>query len=100
MLLTGFGQPSEPELITDRPDQTESSVVVPPGYVQIETGWSLSRDDEGGIRSETHQFPGTLFRIGAFNRMELPQPTTGVRFGQRFARRRDPKELEGSTRNW
>ena len=69
--LTCLGQASEPELITDRPDQTESSVVVPPGYVQIETGWSLSRDEEGGIRSETHQFPGTLFRIGALTRMEL-----------------------------
>ena len=48
MLLTGFGQPSEPELVTDRPDQMESSVVVPPRYVQIETGWSLSQDKEEG----------------------------------------------------
>ena len=28
-----------PELITDRPDKTESAVTVPPGYVQLETGW-------------------------------------------------------------
>ncbi len=61
----------KPELVTDRPDQTESSVVVPPGYVQIETGWSLSRNQEGGIRTNTHAFPGTLFRIGALDRMEL-----------------------------
>ena len=61
----------KPELVTDRPDQTESSVVVPPGYVQVETGWSLSRDQEGGIRTSTHAFPGTLFRIGALDRMEL-----------------------------
>ena len=61
----------KPELVTDRPDQTESSAVVPPGYVQIETGWSLSRNQEGGIRTDTHTFPGTLFRIGALNRMEL-----------------------------
>ncbi len=61
----------KPELVTDRPDQTESSVVVPPGYVQVETGWSLSRNQEGGIRTHTHAFPGTLFRIGALDRMEL-----------------------------
>ena len=61
----------KPELVTDRPDQTESSSVVPPGYVQIETGWSLTRNQEGGIRTDTHTFPGTLFRIGALNRMEL-----------------------------
>jgi len=53
------------ELVTDRPDQTESSVVVSPGYVQIETGWSLSRHQEGGVHTNTHAFPGTLFRIGA-----------------------------------
>ena len=63
--------PPKPELVTDRPDQTESSAVVPPGYVQVETGWSLSRNQEGGIRTNTHAFPGTLFRIGALDRMEL-----------------------------
>ena len=61
----------QPELVTDRPDQTESSVVVPPGYVQIETGWSSSHNQEGGIRTSTHAFPGTLFRIGALDRLEL-----------------------------
>ncbi len=61
----------KPELVTDRPDQTESSVVVPPGYVQVETGWGLARHQEGGIRTNTHTFPGTLFRIGVLDRVEL-----------------------------
>jgi hypothetical protein len=61
----------KPDLVTDRPDQTESSAVVPPGYFQVETGWILSRHQEGGIRTNTHTFPGTLFRIGALDRMEL-----------------------------
>ena len=61
----------KPELVTDRPDQTESSVLVPPGYVQVETGWSLLRHQEGGIRTNTHAFPGTLLRIGVLDRMEL-----------------------------
>lgn len=72
----------KPELVTDRPDQTESSVVVPPGYVQIETGWSLSRNQEGGIRTNTHTFPGTLFRIGALDRMELRLDYGGVLWEQ------------------
>ncbi|MCH8321343.1 MAG: transporter [Acidobacteria bacterium] len=71
-----------PELVTDRPDQTESSVVVPPGYVQVETGWSLSRNQEGGIRTNTHAFPGTLFRIGALDRMELRLDYGGVLWEQ------------------
>ncbi len=71
-----------PELVTDRPDQTESSSVVPPGYVQVETGWSLSRNEEGGIRATTHQFPGTLFRIGALDRMELRLGYGGVLWEQ------------------
>ncbi len=54
----------KPELVTDQPDQTESSAVVPPEYTQVETGWSLSRNQEGGIRTNTHALPGTLFRIG------------------------------------
>ncbi len=72
----------KPELVTDRPDQTESSVVVPPGYVQVETGWSLSRNQKGGIRTNTHTFPGTLFRIGALDRMELRLGYGGVLWEQ------------------
>ena len=72
----------KPELVTDRPDQTESSVVVPPGYVQVETGWTLSRNQEAGIRTNTHTFPGTLFRIGALDRMELRLDYGGVLWEQ------------------
>ena len=60
-----------PELITDRPDKTESAVTVPPGYVQLETGWTFTREDEGGVRLGTHDVPGTLVRIGIVRWMEL-----------------------------
>ena len=60
-----------PELITDRPDKTESAVTVPPGYVQLETGWTFTREDEGGVRLGTHDVPGTLVRIGLVRWMEL-----------------------------
>ncbi len=59
------------ELVTDRPDQTESSVVVPRGSYQLELGWTFSRDDDGGARVEVHELPGTLLRVGLSDKVEL-----------------------------
>ena len=50
------------QLITDRPNQTESSVVLPQGHIQIETGISLE-DSQSDIN--------TLFRIGIVNGVEM-----------------------------
>ncbi len=65
------------ELVTDRPDQTESSVVVPKGAWQYELGWTFSRDDEDGVRVETHEVPGTLLRVGLSEKVELRIGWTG-----------------------
>lgn len=62
------------ELITDRPDQTESSAIVPRGYFQIESGITYS--DEGS-ESRTLEYPGTLLRIGVSKRLELRLGTQG-----------------------
>lgn len=59
------------ELITDRPDQTESAVTVPEGSWQIEIGWTFTHDMEGRTQQETHEAPGTLLRIGLSPRWEL-----------------------------
>ena len=56
------------ELVTDRPDQTESSVLVAPGYVQIETGVAFT--DEGR-ESRGYEVMGTLIRAGLTKRLEL-----------------------------
>ena len=66
-----------PELVTDRPDQTESSVVVPPGFYQLELGWTFTRDDTGGVRTEVHEVPSTLLRIGLSQAVELRIGWTG-----------------------
>ncbi len=60
-----------PPLVTDRPDQTESALVVPRRSVQVETGWVFSRDDEDGVRTRTSDFLNTLVRVGLFERLEL-----------------------------
>ncbi len=58
---------AQEEMITDRPDQTESAVVVPPGAVQFETGWTWER-----VNGESrHSFPGSLLRWGWFRRLEF-----------------------------
>jgi hypothetical protein len=60
-----------PELVTDRPDQTESPATVPPGYVQVEAGWLGSRDGRGDARVEREEGPGTLVRLGLVDGVEL-----------------------------
>jgi hypothetical protein len=55
------------EIVTDRPDATESSSVVLPGYFQTEMGWKYSEDGE----IQTHAIPQTLVRIGVVERVEL-----------------------------
>jgi len=61
----------EPEMVSDRPDQTESPVVLPPGYMQLELGAVYTRDDESGVRFEATEALGSLLRIGLNERCEL-----------------------------
>lgn len=60
-----------PELITDRPDQTESASVVPAGFYQLETGIAYERVESGPLTVRTVSGPGTLARIGLGGRTEL-----------------------------
>lgn len=58
-------------MITDRPDQTESSSSVKKGSLQIETGFLLGFT-EGGLSSERQLLaPATLFRYGLLNGLEI-----------------------------
>lgn len=61
---------------TDRPDFVESSDVVGPGHVQIETGFSSERRDADGVRSRVRTTP-TLLRLGTGRTMELRIETDG-----------------------
>jgi hypothetical protein len=67
-----------PELITDRPDQTESAVAIQVGSYQIETGISFQgqKFTEGGLDLENQNISllNTLFRYGVNSNFE-------VRFG-------------------
>ncbi len=65
---------SIPELVTDRPDQTESAQTVPSGWLQIETGvmYEQSAIPYGqGLTVRTWTSPAILFRYGLVNGLEL-----------------------------
>lgn len=58
---------SGPEIITDRPDVTESSVVVPKDSLQIENGATWTSDHG----SKTYDLSESLIRIGLSTRTEF-----------------------------
>lgn len=66
------------EMITDRPDITESSNVVPKGFVQLEAGYLFTTDKMNDIRTSSHQVPNALFRIGVHDQAELRIVVNGV----------------------
>jgi hypothetical protein len=63
---TSFSQ----SIVTDRPDQTESSVTVPAGSLQIESGMILGYTED--FNQVSRQLaPASLFRIGVFKSLEF-----------------------------
>lgn len=69
LALAGLAAASDDpgEMVTDRPDQTESSSVVAPKHVQIETGLTHTHADD----SRQLEVPTTLLRVGVIERLEL-----------------------------
>ena len=57
---TGVARGQSPDMVTDRPDQTESATVVPRGLLQVEMGYLFARDGD----VDGYAVPGTLFRLG------------------------------------
>jgi hypothetical protein len=75
-----------PEVATDRPDFTESASVVPHGHVQVETGYTFTRDEDGQRVRTEHGYPEALLRIGVGDRVEL-------RLGQSFLTTRTAPDI-------
>jgi hypothetical protein len=53
-------------LVTDRPDFTEASSTVGLGRVQLEAGYTYTRDRFAGTTRVDHSFPEALLRVGLF----------------------------------
>ena len=59
------------QIITDRPDQTESSSTIDAGSLQIETGLLIGFESENSISTRQLLAPTTLFRYGITKAFEL-----------------------------
>lgn len=72
-LIATFAKAQEvaTELITDRPDQTESSVVVPLKALQIETGFVMESDKTDWGTRTAFAYNSTLLRYGLLKNFEL-----------------------------
>lgn len=75
LVLTNIFAQDIPEIITDRPDQTESAAIVPEGSLQVETGIVFSQIKVEGIFSDInineYSIAGTLLRYGLNSSFEL-----------------------------
>jgi Putative MetA-pathway of phenol degradation len=58
-------------IVTDRPDQTESSSTVPKGSFQIETGILIGSSKDNGIFERQLLAPSTLLRYGITTGIEI-----------------------------
>ncbi|HWI17822.1 MAG TPA: hypothetical protein VNT81_08745, partial [Vicinamibacterales bacterium] len=63
-----------PEIVTDRPDFTESSEVIPARWLQLESG--ISFEGESLVRG--FSAPAALLRIGLGHRAELRLGAEGL----------------------
>jgi hypothetical protein len=63
------------QLLTDRPGQAESTTIIPPGSLQVETGITFTSDtrglDQGIDKQQTLAVGTTLVRIGLLKNLEL-----------------------------
>ncbi|TXK49869.1 transporter [Pontibacter qinzhouensis] len=66
-----MAQDELPEMKTDRPDQTESSSIVPRRTVQLETGFFFQKDTQGDTELKSHAYPTALLRVGVLKNVEL-----------------------------
>ncbi len=60
-----------PEMVTDRPDQTESAAIVPAKSLQIETGFEFEKTNRKQYTIKNTTFHSTLLRYGLSKRFEL-----------------------------
>lgn len=71
LIFSAIAQDEIPDLVTDRPDATESAFSVPKGLFQIETGFVFSKDKEAELDTEGLDLLSTLLRFGVGDGFEL-----------------------------
>jgi hypothetical protein len=64
-------QTEKPEIVTDRPDQTEAPFLVPKGGLQVETGFVFEKDREEDVDVTNFAYNTTLVKYGVNEFFEL-----------------------------
>jgi hypothetical protein len=64
-------QTEKPEIVTDRPDQTEAPVLVPKGGLQVETGFIFEKEKEQDVDQSNFTYNTTLIKYGVNENFEL-----------------------------
>ena len=64
-------QTSKPEIVTDRPDQTEAPTLVPAGGLQVETGFIYEKDRNENVTTTNYTYNTTLIKYGINEYIEL-----------------------------
>jgi hypothetical protein len=74
LVVTAFfasAQTEKPEIVTDRPDQTEAPSLVPKGGLQVELGTSVENDKSAGVKYTNFTYSTALIKYGVNENFEL-----------------------------
>ena len=75
LVVFGFfnasGQTKRPEIVTDRPDQTEAPVVLPKGSLQVESGFIFEKNLDAQVEENNIAFNTTLIKYGVNDNFEF-----------------------------
>ncbi|HRX86106.1 MAG TPA: transporter [Phycisphaerae bacterium] len=63
--------PVEGALATDRPGFADTTVVLPPGYLQLELGYTYTYDSESDIHARDHALSQLNLRFGLLDNLEI-----------------------------
>ena len=66
-----FAQTTKPEIVTDRPDQTEAPSLVPNGGIQVELGTAIENDVVENIKVTNYTYATALVKYGINENFEL-----------------------------
>src|SRR5688572_2980604 len=66
-----YAQTAKPEIVTDRPDQTEAPSLVPTGGIQVELGTSIENDVVENIKVTNYTYATALIKYGINENFEL-----------------------------
>ena len=69
--LSAQNEDATTEMVTDRPDATESPLTVPKGFLQIEAGGFYTSFEENNLKTETYAYNTTLLRYGILDNFEF-----------------------------